>query len=342
MKITNFAKIIFFVVFSVTFSYFFTNAPDSIDFKKNGETTVETIPTQEGYIKFRGYKTWYKIVGKDEVPGKYPLICSHGGPGYPHDYLKPLEKIAATGRRVIFYDQLGCGNSDRPTDNSLWTIELFKDELATLLKELKIERYHLLGQSWGGMLALEHTLDHAKEMQGLILASTTASMPQWIEEAKRLRSELPKAMQDIINKYETNGTTNLQEYEEVVQKYSHLHICRLDPWPEEFNQYFPADRINETVYQKMWGPSEFTVTGTLQTWDIRNKLNKIHIPTLITSGRYDESTPLINKTLHEGIANSHWVVFEKSAHLSHIEEPELYIKVLSDFLNEVEKHQKDE
>lgn len=301
------------------------------------EKTMEPISVQEGYIQFRGNRTWYRIVGKNEFPNKFPLICLHGGPGVPHDYLKSLEDIAKTGRQVIFYDQLGCGNSDRPTDDKLWTIELFKDELSVLLKELKIEKYHILGQSWGGQIALEHALKHPKGLQSIILASTTASVPQWITEAERLRSELPKVMQDIINKHEFNGTTNDPEYKEIVQKYYHLHICRLDPWPEELNQAFSADKVGESIYQKMWGPSEFTVTGTLKNWDVRNRLSEIHIRTLITSGRYDESTPLINKTLHGGIPHSQWVVFEKSAHLAHMEEPELYIKVLSDFLNNSEE-----
>lgn len=309
-----------------------------LDFKE-GATTTQTIPVQVGYIQFHGYRTWYKIVGTDDSSGKHPLVCIHGGPGVPHDYLETLEKIAKTGRRVIFYDQLGCGHSDRPNDDMLWTVELFKDELTTLLKELKIEKYHILGQSWGGMLALEHTLDHPKGLQSITLASTTANISQWIAEAERLRSELPNTMQYAINKHEADGTTNHSEYKEIVQKYYNLHVCRLEPWPEELKQAFSPDKIGSSIYQKMWGPSEFTITGTLKYWDVRNKLSEIHIPTLITSGRYDESTPLINKTLHDGIAHSQWVLFKKSAHLAHIEEPELYIKVLSDFLNKVELRQ---
>src|SRR5215813_5959519 len=108
---------------------------------------------REGFIPFRGYQTWYRIVGDREEAGKLPLLCLHGGPGTPHDYLEPLEALAETGRRVIFYDQLGCGNSDHPHDPSLWEIELFVEEVDAVRAALGLEAIHLLGQSWGGFLA---------------------------------------------------------------------------------------------------------------------------------------------------------------------------------------------
>lgn len=288
---------------------------------------------KEGYIRFHGYKTWYQIIG-EKTPYKHPLVCLHGGPGCPHDYLKTLEKIAEDGRQVIFYDQLGCGNSDRPVDNSLWTIDLFKNELAILLKELKIKKYHLLGQSWGGMLALEHALSKPRGLQSLILASSTASIPQWAAEARRLRNELPQEVGDVLDKHEVAGTTYSPEYEEATMKFYQLFVCRLNPWPKEFKQ--ACAKASASTYVKMWGINEFNITGTLKNWDIRDRLSEIKIPTLITSGSYDESTPLINRTLNEGIANSQWVLFENSAHLSHIEESKHYIKALSYFINNVD------
>ena len=113
------------------------------------------MPIQEGFIPFRGYKIWYRIVGK-QTAGKLPLLCLHGGPGVPHDYLEPLEAMAASGRRIIFYDQLGCGNSDQPHDPSLWNIGLFIEELGVVRQTLGLDKVHLLGQSWGGMLAMQY------------------------------------------------------------------------------------------------------------------------------------------------------------------------------------------
>ena len=149
------------------------------------------FPFTEGSVAFRGYNVWYRIVGEREEPGKLPLLCLHGGPGVPHDYLEPLEAMAATGRRVIFYDQLGCGNSDHPHDPSSWTVDLFVEEVGVVRRALGLERLHLLGQSWGGMLAMQYALTQPAGLVSLIVASSPASMRQWVAEANRLRMELP-------------------------------------------------------------------------------------------------------------------------------------------------------
>src|SRR3954464_386740 len=120
--------------------------------------TDDRFPSVEGVVPFRGFNVWYRIVGDREEPGKLPLLCLHGGPGVPHDYLEPLEALAATGRRVIFYDQLGCGNSDHPHDPSLWSVELFVEEVGAVRRALGLEAVHILGQSWGGMLGMEYAL----------------------------------------------------------------------------------------------------------------------------------------------------------------------------------------
>lgn len=110
---------------------------------------MQNFSTTEGFIPFRGYRTWYRIVGNGEEPGKLPLLVLHGGPGASHDYLEPLEAMANTGRRVIFYDQLGGGNSDHPHNPSMWTVELFVEELGAVRNALALDRLHILGQSWG-------------------------------------------------------------------------------------------------------------------------------------------------------------------------------------------------
>ncbi len=148
----------------------------------------EGFPVKEGYIPFRGYKTWYRIVGEKEEDGKYPLICLHGGPGATHDYFQPLEALALTGRRVILYDQLGWGNSDHVQNTSMWTIELFVNELSVLIQTLGLTHVHILGHSWGGQLALEFALTQPAGLASLILADTLASARQWAVEALRLIS----------------------------------------------------------------------------------------------------------------------------------------------------------
>ena len=110
------------------------------------------MPATETRIRFRGYETWCRVVGEAEDDGKLPVVCLHGGPGGTHDYIESLEALAETGRRAVFYDQLGCGRSDQPHDPSLWTVELFLEEIDTVRAALGLAELHLLGQSWGGML----------------------------------------------------------------------------------------------------------------------------------------------------------------------------------------------
>jgi proline-specific peptidase len=294
------------------------------------------LPVKEGFISFRGYNTWYRIIGDIEEPGKLPLLCLHGGPGATHDYFQSLEAITATGRRVISYDQLGWGNSDHVQNPSLWTIELFLEELETVCFNLSLERVHILGHSWGGMLVLEYALKQPKSLASLILADTTPSTPQWISETNRLVSELPSKLQHIIQEHEKRGTTDTPEYQEACRVFSRRHGGgHIDPKPEWVKKAFKKIDTNE-VYLSMWGPSEFCATGTLKDWDVTDRLGEIRTPTMVIAGRYDEATPILAETLHHGIPNSEIVIFENSAHFPHIEETKLYLQVLDQFLNIVE------
>ena len=297
---------------------------------------ITKLPTKEGHISFRGYNVWYRIVGDHEEPGKFPLLCLHGGPGATHDYLEPLEAMASTGRRVVFYDQLGNGNSDHPHNPSMWTVELFVEELGAIRHALGLARVHLLGQSWGGMLAMEYALTQPEGLASLVIADSPASMQQWVEEANRLRSELPPEIQQTLLKHEAAGTTADPAYETAMLVYYRRHVCRLDPWPACVNRAFEKLAQNPEVYQTMNGPSEFHVIGTLKDWNIIDRLGEIHVPTLVISGRYDEATPAIAETVHRGIPGSRWVIFEHSSHMPHVEETERYLQVLDEFLNRVE------
>ena len=294
------------------------------------------IPFKEGFISFRGYNVWYRIVGDHDEPGKRPLLCLHGGPGVPHDYLEPLEAMAATGRRVIFYDQLGCGNSDHPPDPSLWTVDLFVEEVGVVRRALGLDRLHLLGQSWGGMLAMQYALTQPTGVVSLIVASSPASMRQWVAEANRLRTALPPDVQQTLLQHEQAGTTDDPAYQEAMMVFYSRHVCRRNPWPDCVNRAFAELLENPEVYNTMNGPSEFHVVGVIKDWDIVDRLSEICVPTLVTSGRYDEATPAIAETVHRGISGSEWTLFEHSAHLAHAEEPERYMQVLEQFLSRVE------
>ena len=294
------------------------------------------MPAKEGFVSFRGYQVWYRVVGDREAPGKLPLLCLHGGPGATHDYLEPLEAIAANGRRVIFYDQLGAGNSDHPHNSSLWTVPLFVEELGVVRQALGLERVHILGQSWGGMLAMEYVLTQPPGLVSLIVADSPASMPQWVAEANRLRADLPPDVQATLLEQEAAGTTDGPAYQEAMLVFYRRHVCRLDPWPECLNRTFEKLAQDPEVYFTMNGPSEFHVIGVIKDWDIVDRLADIQVPTLVISGRYDEATLAIAETVHRGIPGSEWVVFEQSSHTPHLEETERYLQVVASFL---ERHE---
>jgi proline-specific peptidase len=289
----------------------------------------------EGTIPFRGYETWYRIVGDGETPGKLPLLCLHGGPGACHDYLESLERVAETGRRAIFYDQLGCGRSSR-TDESLWNVETFVDEVGAVRDALGLEQTHVFGSSWGGMLAMEYALTRPSGLASLVLSSSPASIPIWAEETMRLRSELPPDAQRVLDEQEAAGTTDSPEYEAATMEFYKRHVCRLDTWPDGVLRTFAQLQENPDVYLYMQGPNEFVITGTFKDWDITGRLGEIDVPTLVTSGRYDECTPRQAEIVHRGIPGSEWVVFEESSHMQFVEEPDRYLQVLDGFLARVE------
>jgi pimeloyl-ACP methyl ester carboxylesterase len=224
----------------------------------------------------------------------------------------------AEQRRVVFYDQLGSGESSRPDDPSLWTVETFLEQLQRVRDELGLERIHLFGSSWGGMLALEYMLTGPSGVESLILNSTPTSAPRWAVEAARLYAALPEGL----------------EPKEAEEQFKRRHICRLDPEPPVLAE--SRKTWNTQVYETMWGPTEFTVTGTLKAWDVIDRLAELDVPTLITSGRHDECTPALVEPLHEGIRGSEWVLFEDSSHTPYLEEPERYLATIGSFLKRVE------
>lgn len=285
----------------------------------------QTTTAFEGYILIRDLQVWYRIVEPKEESDKLPLLCLHGGPGIPHDYLQPLEAIAHAGRRIIFYDQLGCGNSDRAKNADLYSIDWFKDELVAIRRELDLEQIHLFGQSWGGCLALEHTLSQATGLASLVLANTPVSVRQFVDEAYRLMNELPPDIKEIIHKHETAGTTQDPDYKQAIEVFSHCFLCRLDPYPSCLTQ----------AYSK--AGTEFRGAGKIIDWNVENRLSEISVPTLLLSGRYDQVTPACVEPLKQGISGSEWVLFENSSHMPHLEETERFLQVLDEFLHRVER-----
>ena len=294
------------------------------------------MPT-EGTISYAGGETWYRVVGEGEDPGKLPLLCLHGGPGAPHDYLEPLEKLAATGRRVVFYDQIGCGRSWVEKSADFWTVGLFVAEVRAMRDALGLGRFHLFGSSWGGMLAMEYALTQPTGLASLVLSSSPASIPLWEAETGRLRRDLPEETQRILAEHEAAGTIDSPGYEAASMEFYKRHVCRVDPFPDCVLRTFKGLAEHPDVYTTMQGPNEFVITGTLKTWDITGRLAEIEVPTLITAGAHDEFTPVQAQRLNEGINGSELVTFEHASHMQFVEEPERYRELVAGFLERVEQ-----
>jgi len=292
--------------------------------------------TTDGTVDFREWKTWYRVTG-DLTSGVAPLIAAHGGPGGTHDYLLTMADISRTGRPVIHYDQLGNGRSTHLRDKGadFWTVDLFLDELENLLHQLGIaDGYHLLGQSWGGMLGAEHAIRQPGGLRSLVISDSPASMPLWLAAAAEFRALLPLDVQETLTRHEAAGTTESLEYAAAMEVFYARHVCRIVPHPPELARTFAAIAEDPTVYFTMNGPSEFHVIGTLKTWSVVDRVNRIQAPTLLISGRYDEAAPSTVQPFADAIPDVRWHIFEESSHVPHIEERDAYMALVQQFIDE--------
>lgn len=293
---------------------------------------------REGFAPFRDYQTYYRITG-DLASGLTPLVVAHGGPGCSHDYVVAIADVASTGRAVVHYDQLGGGRSTHLPDrgSDFWTIDLFLDELDSLLHFLGIaENYFLLGQSWGGMLGAEHAIRQPAGLRGLMVSNSPASMALWASEAKILRAAMDPADQAALNEHEAAGTTTDPAYLAATQRYYDRHVCRVLPNPPELLRTTQFMDQDPTVYHTMNGPNEFFCIGTLKEWSVVDRVGAITAPTLLLSGRYDEATPACVQPFFDGIPNVRWEIFENASHMPFVEERERYMAVITDFMASLE------
>jgi len=289
--------------------------------------------TAEGFVNFHGYRTWYRVAG-DPTSGATPLLALHGGPGSTHHYFGPLEGLAGE-RPVVLYDQLGCGSSDRPTDIE-WSVALFREEVDAVREQLGLKRIHLLGTSWGGMLALEHVLSGAEGIVGLILSSTLASVDHWAAEQRKLRAQLPADVVEVLDRHDLAGTYDEPEYERAMDVYMDRHFYR-GPQPRAELERMAAEKATD-VYRAMQGPNEWTVTGAIKGWDVRDRLGEIDVPTLVIRGRHDMCTDPIAAELVDGIKGAREVVLEESSHTPVLEQTDEYLAAISEFMKEAESH----
>jgi proline iminopeptidase len=280
----------------------------------------------EGTIPVPGGTVWFKRVGGG---AGLPLLAVHGGPGLPHNYITSLERLA-NEREVIFWDQLGCGNSECPSNMSLWTMERSVAEMDAVVQGLGLDRFHVFGNSWGGMLAQQYVLDVTSGAVSLTISNSIASIPQFSEMVAQFKTELDTATQAAIDRHEAAGTTYSAEYQAAIRTWNETYLCRLLPWPQELQEAFK--KMGAEIFETMFGPSDFHIVGTIRSWDVLGRLPEITLPTLVLAGRFDECAPEHMWEMHQRIDGSRFEVFESSAHMPFIEEPRRFDQVMRDFL----------
>ena len=284
-------------------------------------------PELAGYVDVEGGRIWYRVNGADK-PGA-PLVGIAGGPGVSHHYLLPLVTHADT-RPVILYDQLDIGNSDHPGDTRNWTVVRFTEELEHLRVALGYAAITPVGHSWGGTLATEYALSHPDRTAELILVSPLISTTVWTANAKSLVDALPAYLRHIISDCEARGDYDDPGYAHAMEEFYKRHVWRFDVKPPEFQRAF--DLFNLDLYRYMWGPSEFTVTGTLTGYDRTGDLASLKMPTLVIGGEHDEARPETLKAIAAHIAGASHAEIKGASHLSFLEEREAFAAELRAFL----------
>jgi proline iminopeptidase len=285
----------------------------------------------EGFVAVEGGRVWYHRAGTG--PGT-PLVVLHGGPGSCSYSLKPLLALAAE-RPVVIYHQLGCGKSDRPTDTTLFTVARYVRELQTVRDSLGLDEIHLFGHSWGAMLAQAYMGTRPAGVRSLVLSSPLVTTAQWERDADSLLAALPDSMRAAIDEHEANGTTSAPEYVNATEAYYALYVRRKPPRsPADVDSGRAA--FGKQVYEYMWGPSEFSSTGTLKRFDATGWLRAITVPTLFLAGEFDEATPSSTRRFSRLVPGAEFVMIPGSGHATANDNPDALIAAVRTFLERVE------
>ncbi|MCZ4318902.1 proline iminopeptidase-family hydrolase [Aequorivita viscosa] len=310
-------------------TYFdYSNSDDQI----TGGIKMIPITTPKGT-----FNVWTKRMGNNP---KMKVLLLHGGPGGTHEFFEnfdgylPNEEI-----EYIYYDQLDSYYSDKPNDSTLWTTEHFVEEVEQVRKALNLDKdnFYLLGQSWGGILAMEYALKYQDNLKGLIISNMMASIPEYEKYAEVLGAQLPPEVYKEIKELEANEDFTNPRYAELVQNYYYTeHILRkpLNEWPEFINRAF--SHLNPNIYIYMQGYSEFGVTGnaTLKGWDVSDRLKEIKTPTLMIGGKYDTMDPKYMEWMSTQVQNGRSLTVN-SGHVSQYDDPETYFSGLIKFIKDV-------
>jgi len=307
-------------------SVYFEKTADSI---QNGGVKVIPIITSKGT-----FKVWTKRIGNNP---KIKLLLLNGGPGATHEYFECFENfLPAEGIEIIYYDQLGCGNSDNPNDVALWDLARYVEEVEQVRKALNLDasNFYMLGHSWGGILAMEYALKYQNNMKGLIISNMMSSCPEYGKYADEVLSKQmdPKVLAELNQIEAAKDFTNPRYMELLIPNFYEKHILRFPAkdWPEPVNRSFA--KMNQSLYVSMQGPSEFGISGKLEKWDRKADLKNITIPTLVIGAKYDTMDPKHMEEMSKLVQNGTYLFCPKGSHMDFYDDQKVYFEGLIPFL----------
>ena len=295
----------------------------------NQEYKAPVLTIGESMLAVPGGNIWYKVTGNGKG---VPVVLLHGGPGGSSFYLKPFEDLG-NDRQVVRYDQLGSGKSDVITDTTMFTIDHFVKELDLLRAHLGLSKWHVLGHSWGTVLALEYYRIYPDQVSSLTFGSLCFDIPAWEKSTNQLLASFPDSLHEAVLNAESTGNYDDPLYEEAMNQFYAKYVWGPNPVQPDFDSLMAT--FNADIYGFMWGPSEFTVTGTLKDYNATSFLPEIKVPTLFTVGEFDEINPDIVKEFAGKVIDSHFAVFAGSSHMTPWDSRDENVKIVREFLNSV-------
>jgi proline iminopeptidase len=284
---------------------------------------IKMVPVMGGK-----YKVWTKRMGS----GPLKVLLLHGGPGFTHQYLEAMESfLPEAGIEMYYYDQLGCGNSDRPEDLSLWTRDRYREEVEEVRVGLGLEDFVLYGQSWGGMLSIEYALKYQRHLRGLVISNMTAGIQAYLGRLDYLKGLLSDSSRVLLDELEAAEDYDNPEYERIMMEELYPQcICRTKPWPEPVSRAFRD--ANLAIYNEMQGKSEFVVTGNFKDWESWDRLHEIKVKTLTIGAAHDTMDPADLARMAEMVQDGRSLICPNGSHLAMWDDQAIYFERLLGFL----------
>lgn len=295
--------------------------------------TMSEELTTDGFVAVPGGRIWHRVVNANH-PG-IPLLIVHGGPGLSHDYLVPLSRLGID-RPIVFYDQLGCGRSDKPGNPALWTLERFAVEIQAIRDSLGLDRVHILGHSNGSLIVARYvSAGTPAGVSSAILSNPVLSASRLMADGRKLLAELPRSVRETIMKAVDEGSFDSADYGNAWEVFEKRHQCRMQTMPSILRKTF--DNADFTMFDSTWGLGiPFVVTGSFKSVEAANWMSHVGVPVLFITGRYDYVSPESVEVYHQNTPNSEVGIVEDASHFPHLERSDHFLEIVKDFLQRVE------